>query len=517
MSSSFRYEQVCAGLRARIGAGEWRPGDRLPSLRELATSLGISLSTAKRALQQLEDEGWLQVRPQSGSYVRERAEPAAAPIAAAAAPTLSAQDDLESLRENGSRMARLMRLAEQPVQVPLQLAELAPSLLPTERLARVLTRQLKRDAQLLSTLAPPQGWLPLREVVAQRLRTLDIDVPTDAVLITQGATEAISLALRAVTRPGDRVLIESPVYFGLHQTIAMLGLRPVELPCAPRSGLAPEAVEFALQQVPDLRCIVVTPNFQNPTGALMPDEAKRRLLALAARHGATLIEDDIFGDLQHAGARPRPLKAWDHDDRVIYCTSASKSLSPAFRLGWVVSARHAERLHELKLTSAMHSPGLPQSVLAEFIGEGGLDDQLRRLRRTLADHMEHYLGAIERHFPRQCEVTRPAGGLLLWLALPPAVDAIELLKRAIAHSISFSPGTVFSSSGRYQHHLRLSVGQPWTSAVEAAMAALGRLVSEAASSAAQQPAQPPAAAAKRRRGPAAPAPAPRTPRPTRTG
>jgi DNA-binding transcriptional MocR family regulator len=558
MSSMFRYEQVCADLRARIGAGEWRAGDRLPSLRDLAAGLRISLSTAKRALQQLEDEGWLLVRPQSGSYVRERTEPAAhaarsshtvhtTPAGAAAVPPLAAPAELEALRENGSRMARLMRLAEQPVQVPLQLAELAPSLLPTERLARVLTRQLKRDPQLLSTLAPPQGWLPLREVVAERLRALDIDPPTDAVLITQGATEAISLALRAVTRPGDKVLIESPVYFGLHQTIAMLGLRPVEVPCAPRTGLAPEAVEFALQQFPDLRCIVVTPNFQNPTGALMPDEAKRRLLALAARHGATLIEDDIFGDLQHAGARPRPLKAWDHEDRVIYCTSASKALSPAFRLGWVVSARHAERLHELKLTSAMHSPSLPQSVLAEFIGQGGLDEQLRRLRRALAEQMERYLHAIDRHFPRQCEVTRPAGGLLLWLALPPAVDAIELLKQAVARSVSFSPGTVFSSSGRFQHHLRLSVGQPWTPAVEAALASLGRLVSEAASAAGAAPSastraalplaarkapapaarsapslpspqSPPAApAAKRPRAPAAPAPVPRTRRPGRTG
>ena len=533
MSSHFRYEQVCAELRARMGTGEWRPGDRLPSLRELAASLSVSLSTAKRALQQLEDEGWLQVRPQSGSYVRERVDTApagaggASPSAPAPPSAQATLAELEALRENGSRMARLMRLAEQPVQVPLQLAELAPSLLPTEKLARVLSRQLKRDPQLLSTLAPPQGWLPLREVVAERLRALDIGAPTEAVLITQGATEAISLALRAVTRPGDRVLIESPVYFGLHQTIAMLGLRPVEVPCAPRTGLAPEAVEFALQQFPDLRCIVVTPNFQNPTGALMPDEAKRRLLALAARHGATLIEDDIFGDLHHAGARPRPLKAWDHEDRVIYCTSASKSLSPAFRLGWVVSARHAERLHELKLTSAMHSPSLPQSVLAEFIAQGGLDDQLRRLRRTLADQMASYLGAIARHFPRQCEVTQPAGGLLLWLALPPAVDAIELLKQAIPHSISFSPGTVFSSSGRFEHHLRLSVGQPWTPTVEAAMAALGRLVSAAASSAAPpagatgaapRPASPPAAAAtKRRRAPAAPAPAPRTPRRGRTG
>lgn len=121
------------------------------------------------------------MRPQSGSYVRERAE-AALPSSTAAAPVLSTQEDLEALRENGSRMARLMRLAEQPVQVPLQLAELAPSLLPTERLARVLTRQLKRDAQLLSTLASPQGWLPL-----ECLRTLDIDAPTDAVLITHPA------------------------------------------------------------------------------------------------------------------------------------------------------------------------------------------------------------------------------------------------------------------------------------------------------------------------------------------
>ncbi len=475
----FRYEAVCSELRGRIDRGELRPGDRLPSLRDLTREMQVSLSTATRALECLEDEGWIQVRPQSGAFVRER-QPARPPAEPPAAPADEGRlGNLEALRESSSRMAQLMRLSQRPVRVALQLAEPGPEFLPTERLARLMSRQIRQQPQLLSALVPAQGWPALREAVAAGLKALDIGAPTEAVLITQGATEAVSLALRVVTRPGDKVLVESPVYFGLLQTLGTLGLQPVELPCSPATGLSPEAVEFALEHHRDLRCMVVTPHFQNPTGALMPDDAKRRLLQVAARHGVTVIEDDIFGDLHHRGVRPRPLKAWDHDDRVIYCNSVSK-VSPAFRLGWVVSERHAALLHELRLTTSMHGAGLQQSVLAEFMADGGHEEQLRRLRRVLADQVVLYGEALRRWFPRQCDWQLPGGGMLLWVALPPGVDSIELFRQALERSISFTPGAVFSASRRFEHHLRLSFGRRWGPEVDEALQQLGELIARAA-------------------------------------
>lgn len=462
-----RHEQLAERLRAAIASGEWPPGTRLPSLRQLCEAHGLSMATVRRAMETLLDEGLLQVRAQSGFFVAAASAPQAEP---AVLPRLS------ELRDQQARMLSLMALSTQPWPVALQMAGPDAALLPTEQLALSLTRLLKREPQLLALPAPAAGLPQLREALATRLRGLDLQLEADDLLITQGATEALSLALRAVTEPGDAVLIESPVYFGLHQTLASLRLTPIELPCNADTGLSPEAVEQALQDYPQIRALVLTPNYQNPLGAVMPDAAKRRLLRIAAAHRLPLIEDDIFGDLGYDGSRPRPLKAWDREDQVLYCASVSKTLGPSCQIGWVASRRHARALTQLRLSSSLGGAALMQRLLADWFSDGSYDAQLRRLRQRLAQEADAYIAALHRHFGARVDVRRPEGGLLLWLRLPPGTDSIALLEAALPLGLSFSPGTVFSTQGRHAHCLRLNIGRPFDAEVDRALAGLAKLL-----------------------------------------
>ncbi|MEJ6007620.1 PLP-dependent aminotransferase family protein [Paucibacter sp. AS339] len=471
---ALRYQALAQDLTLRIHQGEWTAGERLPSLREICLAHGVSMATAKRALECLLDEGRVQVRPQSGFFVAESADSSGtAETAKACLP------DLGQLRHQRERMLSLMQLAEQPLPVSLQMAGPAASLLPTEAMARQVARLLKRTPELLADSAPLAGVAVLREALCERYATLDVQASADDLLITQGATEALSLALRALTRPGDKVLVESPVYFGLHQTLATLGLLPVELPCPAEGGLSPEAVDQALQDWPEIRCLIVSPNYQNPTGALMPDEAKRRLLKVAAAHELTIIEDDIFGDLYFGSARPRPLKAWDRHEQVILCASVSKTLGPSFQIGWCLSRRHAKSLRSLKLSASLGGGVLMQRSLAEFIRDGQYEAQLQRLRRALADSARHYLQALHRHFGAAVDIVPPGGGMLLWVGLPRGVDSVALLDRALPLGLAFSPGTVFSSQGRHAHYLRLNIGRPFDTEVDQALARLAELAAGA--------------------------------------
>jgi DNA-binding transcriptional MocR family regulator len=464
-----RYQSLAQDLTLRIADGEWEAGARLPSLRELCAGHGVSMATAKRALELLLDQGRVQVRAQSGFYVTAAAS-TAEPANKAQAP------DLQELHHQRERMLSLMQLAEQAIPVSLQMAGPAATLLPTEAMARLLTRLLKRAPGLLAESAPVAGVLDLREALCERLKALDVAAQPGELLITQGASEALSLALRVLTKPGDKVLVESPVYFGLHQTLASLGLLPVELPCSAEAGLSPEAVDQALQDWPDIRCLVLTPNFQNPTGALMPDAAKRRLLKVAAAHQLPIIEDDIFGDLHFGPLRPRPLKAWDRHDQVLYCASVSKTLGPSFQIGWCLSARHAKALTGLKLTASLGGGGLMQRALAEFIRDGQYETQIGRLRRALAESARQYLQALHRYFGPKLDVAAPSGGMLLWLSLPRSVDSVALLELALPQGLAFSPGTVFSAQGRHTHCLRINIGRPFDAEVDQALLGLARLL-----------------------------------------
>ncbi len=465
------YEQVARRLQEQVANGVYRPGDRVPSVRRLSTQFDVSISTVIEAYRRLESRGLLEARPQSGYYVRTRLwQPPAQPAIS--------QPRCSPTAVSVSALAmKVLKASRDPHVLQLGVAAPHPSLLPMRSLNRILARLARHDEGKGCSYDFPPGSPELRQQIARRALDAGCTLSPDDIVTTSGCQEALSLCLRAVTKPGDTVAIESPAFYGTLQTIEQLGLKAIEIPTCPRKGVSIEALKLSLDRWKIRACLLV-PNFSNPTGAVMPEERKKRLVQLLAEREVPLIEDDIYGDLAHGSPRPKAAKSYDRKGLVMLCSSFSKTLAPGYRVGWVVPGRWREQIEHLKYVNTMATPTLPQLAIAEFLDHGGYDRYLRKTRALYAANVECFTHAIARYFPEDTKVTQPAGGFVLWVELPGKADALELRRRALAQGISIAPGPLFSATQKYRHCIRLSCAYPWGERLERALLTLGRLAQE---------------------------------------
>ncbi len=221
---------------------------------------------------------------------------------------------------------------------------------------------------------------------------------------------------------------------------------------------------------------LLVPNASNPLGGIMPDENKRRLAKLTAERGVAVIEDDVYGDLHFGSERPWPIKAFDQAGNVMLCSSFSKCLSPALRVGFVAAGRYRSQLALQKtITSGATNP-ISQLVLAEYLESSACERHLRGLRRAYRQQVDAMRAAVTRHFPAATRLTEPQGGFVLWVELTEDIDATALYERALAAGVAYVPGELFSASGMYRNCLRLNCGNPHTPEIEEAVRRLGRLI-----------------------------------------
>lgn len=467
--TSALYERIAASLGHQIRQGTLRAGERMPSLRQVGRDHGVSVSTAIEAYAHLERQGLLEARPRSGHYVR--ALPAPPPSASAPA---RLDRTPQPVRQPG--LLRVLDQTARDARVPLHSATPAPTLLPAAALRNALHRVLRREPDAAVRYAAAEGEHDLRRRIAARYAHAGVDVDPQEVVITAGAMEAISMALRVVTSPGDVVLLETPTYHGLLQAVAAFGLRVLEVPTHAGTGIDVACLHRQLARQP-VRAAVLVPNFGNPQGSLTDDAGKRAIVAACAAHGATVIEDDLYAELAFSGERPSPMRRFDTGGHVVTCGSYSKMLAPGLRVGWVLGGRWAEDLLRVKSFSTVATATLPQLAIAEHLARHGLDRHLRRLQRALGDNAQRSRDAIIRHWPAGTRVGEPAGGLSLWVQLPPDVDGRALHEAGLARGIGSLPGELFSLRGDHRHHLRLGCGLPWSAQIESALRTLGRLAS----------------------------------------
>lgn len=461
------YEQVADRIQSLIREGTLAPGDRLPSVRKLKRQLSVSMSTVLEAYRLLEDRGIITARPQSGYYVKATA------LALPDEPSQSAPPP-QVRPVDISLMLRLLRMGQSPEVIQLGAAIPGVEHFPLNTLNRLIGQVMRADPMAVHSYNVIPGCEPLRREVAKRMLNAGCSVAPDHIIATAGTTEAYYLALRTVTQPGDTVVIESPSYYAVLEAMNSLGLNALELPTHPRDGMSLSALEAALKNQSVAACFLVS-NFSNPIGSCMDDNKKKKLVDLLNQYDVPLIEDDVYGDLNFEGDRPKAIKAFDTEGRVIYCSSVSKTLSPGLRVGWCIPGRYYHQIEHLKVVVSHMTATAPQLAVAAFFANGGYDRHLRQLCRAYQQQINHMLQAILNYFPAETRVTQPAGGHILWVEITGGFDALELFEEAIHHHISIAPGPMFSASNGYQNCFRLNAGLPWSEDIEQAMKTLGEL------------------------------------------
>ena len=471
---TYLYRQVIDLINENIDSGTLLPGDRLPSLRRMSKTSGVSVPTVRQAYIELERQRRVESRPKSGFYVRHReANDIVLPTR-----TVHAAPGKLTCRP---LMERVYDGINNPALVPLGIANPSMAKPAAKTLHRAMKRVIARSEERSLGYASTVGEPTLRRQIAYHyLDTIGAQVEPDQICITNGGQEALLLALRSVAGPGDVIAVETPTYHGMLELIDGLGMFAVEVETCPEEGVTLSELERTLVRHDVTACMFST-TLGNPLGVTMPDGHRRELVEMLKRYDVALIEDDVYGDLRFDGERPVPAQFLGDSSRVVTCGSFSKTAAPGYRIGWIVAdATLIDDIARLKRAFSCSSGFLQQLTLAEFLSSGDYNRHLNALRPILKRNADRMGALVAEHFPTETRTSRPVGGSVLWLELPDQVDAEKLFDDAIGAGISIAPGHIFSPCACYDNFIRLSFGHPWTDKTEQAVRWLGERVTQLA-------------------------------------
>lgn len=461
------YRDLANRLQALITDEVYRPGTSLPGVRRISEQHKVSVSTAVNACQELERRGFLEARPRSGYFVRQ-------PTAKRKPPRIRTLSKTPKAVTGQERVLQLIQSANNPNIVNLGTAIPHPDFLPVATIEKAFRKVWREQRRRCIGYEFPPGAPELRTQVARHLAGLQCDIAPEQVLITNSCQESIAIALKQITRPGDIVVLESPTYYGLLQVVDSLGLKALEIPTDPVEGISLGALELALDSWPVAACVLV-PSISNPLGTCLSDERKQALLALLEKFQVPLVEDDIYGELPFSGPRPRPIKSWDTQGLVYYCSSSSKTLAAGLRVGWMVPGKHMQRAEYLQFINTVCVNTPAQLAMAHILEKSRYERMMRTARGEHAASVARMMDCVTRVFPQDTRVSRPAGGFVLWLELPGRVNTSDLIEPALAAGVNFAPGSLFSASGKFSNCMRLNCAIKWDARVERALYSLAQL------------------------------------------
>lgn len=436
-------EQLVSAIKEAIGRGEIKPGQRLPSIRELSARHDLSFHTVVSAYERLEINGWISASQGRGFFVE----------AQASKPLMPAQmAPLEAI-DRGNLNAFWRIFHGDAYSMKLGCGWLPPAWRDTQALARIIRRTANFAHSSLIEYGDPLGHLPLRQNLAQHLHNrLALTVNPDQVLTTLGATQALDLVIRKLIEPGDCVLVDDPCNSNLVQLLALRGATVVGVARLP-DGPDIEALEKTLASR-TVKAFFINSQFHNPTGSSLSPHRAFQILQLAYQYDLLLVEDDVYGDL--TGEHGTRLATLDGLRKVIYISSFSKTLSASLRVGYLVAPPHLiASLADLKLLTSVAVPSFCERFLSTILSDGIYERHLNLVQRKLQTHQAIAQASFQRWGWEIFHL--PDGGLFLWIRHPELTQTDDFLERAYKQGILLAPGQLFDANGLKSPWLRINV------------------------------------------------------------
>nr|BAO31625.1 GntR family transcriptional regulator [Chryseobacterium sp. 5-3B] len=467
MSKDVLYLKIANSVTEQIKSETLQFGERLPSLRSAQKLYNVSLNTIKQAYMELESRSLVESRPKYGYYVSQTSQRKLALPSVAQMKVSEKKNTPQDLIDKVFGVISGTDITQFGLGVP------GKSLLPVAKMKKCMIDVIKRKNDSGTNYEPVQGSEELRREIAKWSMVMEGRITEDDLVITSGAMNAVYNCLMAVTQPGDSVAVESPVYFGILQAIQLLGLKAVEIPTHPITGVDLDALKKVLPKL-SACCFVV--NYNNPLGFQMPDENKKELVKMLTEYNVPLVEDDVYGNIYFGAGRPKPCKFYDEAGIVMWVGSVSKTLAPGFRVGWVAPGKFKEKIIRQKLVQTVSGPSLFSDVITDFLAHGRYDHHLRMFRKKLyANYLQIQKSVIE-YFPDNTKISEPKGGFMLWLELDKRICTEDLYDDAVSQKVNFAPGRMFSQYNQYQNCMRLNYALEWTDRVESDLEKLGKMI-----------------------------------------
>ncbi len=455
------YRQLGMYLRGQMESGRLRRGDRLPPTRELALKLGLNRTTVSAAYDVLESEGLIRGEVGRGSFVT-------------GVPVTSA----ESMNWSRMLVGSVSASAGMPLRGGINFSSSRPSdkLFPIEEFRESCREVLEsRSLKTLMQLGSPGGYEPLRHYLLERAIASGVARESDDILITNGCQQALDLLRRALVRAGDKVAVEEPVYPGLKNLFLEGGVELIGV-SAHAEGIDLHSLQRALDA--KAKVLVVTPSFQNPTGATISAAARAEICRMTRSAEAAVIENDIYSELSYSENDSLP-RLKELDGNVILLGSFSKIAFPGIRVGWIIGPRPViARATELKQLADLHTDHLSQAFLLRFAESG----RLARHQSAVIAATKEKLRALEqscRRFLNGCTYQVPRGGMNMWITLPEELDAVGLRSLAQQAGVDFLPGRMFSVSRPLDSGLRISFAGLEPQEIRKGIEILGGLIEDA--------------------------------------
>ena len=461
------YQQVAGRMAQEIRDGVYLSGQKIPSVRKLSRQFEVSLATVVQAYGYLEDQGLIRAKPQSGYYVRENI------LAQVQVPPMSRNHRPKKVSKS-QFIAQILQASRQKGAIPLGAALPQKDCLPWRALQQHISKVSRYQSDEIVQYSITPGNNDLRRMIAIRMRDAGVRVSHEDLVITNGCMEALTLAVRAVTRTNDIIAVESPCYYGHLNLAESLGLKIVEIPTDPINGVSLDALKLAVDRWEIKACIFTARN-SNPTGASVPREKQKNIVEFLKKKKIPLIEDDVYGELMYGDEVGSTFKSHDETGNVIYCSSFSKTLSSGLRIGWCIPGKLQQEVQDKQMCSTMSVSSFCQAVVASYLSQGGYDKHLRTVRNRYQHAAAAYQLAVLRHFPEGTKFSQPKGGVVLWICLPKKVDALELTERASKEGITIITGGIFSNSKNFDHYIRITCTRTLDREVDEAIMKVGML------------------------------------------